>query len=346
MFKKQFHCWWLLITLFGISLLLAQSQLPTIVVTGSVVEQGTERPIEAATVFFQSDSLRFMPQKTDELGFFLFKCPSNELNNSLKYFIYANGFIPHRGAFDLQRVNEPIFVQLKPAPASENGDIVVMGQILDAASHSPLAATPIHLRIGNIILPDIASGENGNFSIVLSPADLGKVATYRIKKAGYAPRYGYITIQKVNPPLKIELNRVSLVVAGYIKNQRSRTALEKVQIMLQLGRSDWIIKYTSKWGFFTHTFDETAAGDTLFYEIIKSGFKSVKGRIIPHTQKAVQLSFDLQPLAASPFYKNKYFLLGSAGAVALMTSIIILSSDEKKSGAINDLPLPPVPPED
>jgi len=332
-----FFCIWLTI----LSPLSAQS-LPKIVITGSVLQMN-DQPIEFAQVIFQLDSLRFEPLQTDQFGFFIFQCSLTDTGKTLKYFVRQSGYIDEKGSLRIRSVNEPALVRLQVSRTTSE-PIIVSGTVR-TEKKQPLSGVQVQLRIGEIILPGGMTGPDGHFQFSLLGDDLGKVATYRVYQTGFAPRYGYLNIQNQNPPLEIILAPHSLSVTGYVKNQATGAPLDQVTVKLWLNSRDTTVKYTNRWGYFAYTFRHSAREDTLFLLAQKAHFHPVAHKIYPETNDELRVEFNLMPLETAPLYKNKYFILGSAGVAAVVTSILIYQNTGDSEESLSDLPLPPIPPD-
>lgn len=315
-----------------------------IVITGSVLERGTDKSVGFAPVVFQLDSIRYRPVKTDQFGFFLFRCAFADTTKMLKYYVQSKTFLPQKGALKLRTINDPLVVWLdKTSQTQPTPKIQVSGRVVDLGNNAPLSQAHIEIRIGDIILPDTVTDAAGKFSFEMVPDDLGKVATYRVKKSGYAPRYGYFTIQKQNSPILIKLAKIKLTVSGYIKNFHSNEPIDRVKIILLLNRSEPVIKYTNEWGYFTHNFQQSTLNDTLRFRAEKTDFHPLEGKVVPEKNDKLQLDLKMKPTALEPIYKNKYFLIGSTG-IAVLIAYVIISNNKDDDQKLDDLPLPPVPP--
>jgi hypothetical protein len=228
-------------------------------------------------------------------------------------------------------------------PSAEPAGLVQLsGEVVDARSQRPISGAQIQIRIGDIILPDTTSDAAGKFAIPLILDDLGRVITYRIKKQGFASRYGYLTISQKNPVLNVALNEISLTVSGYIKKWKTVQPIDQVKVSLGLKSGPIAVEYTNSYGYFSHFFPASAPQDTLYYKIEKKGFRRLNGRIIPLTNEDIALNLELQPISAPPFYTNKYFLIGSAGLAAVITTLILFNDEPEE---LENLPIPPIPPE-
>ncbi len=321
---------------------LVQSQsLENVVITGSVLEEKTGKNIQFAEIVFQLDSLRLPTLTTDQFGFFIFRCTSNDVGKSLKYFVSAAGHQPTRGSVQIQAINETILIIMEPA-AELLQPVQIAGLVVETKSQKPIPDAQIQVRIGDIILPDTTTDASGKFSIPLIPDDLGRVITYRIKKQGVASRYGYMTVTPENPVLNITLNEISLSISGNIKKQKTGEPIEQARVSLGLKSGQLAIEYTNTWGYFSHYFPITAPSDTLYYRIEKKGFYRLDGKVIPLTNEDITLNRELSPFSAIPFYKNKYIIIGSAGLAAVITTLILVNEEPEE---LENLPLPPTPPE-
>ncbi|MBN2088884.1 carboxypeptidase regulatory-like domain-containing protein [candidate division KSB1 bacterium] len=321
---------------------IVQSQnLEKIVITGSIMEDKTDKNIQFAEIVFQIDSLRQPVNKTDQLGFFIFRCTSDDVGKSLKYFVSAPGYQPTRGNILIQAINEPIIIKME-LTTDQVPPVHLAGQVVEAKTQTPVPNAQIQLRIGDIILPDTTTDDSGKFLAPLISDDLGRVITYRIKKQGFASRYGYLTLSQENPVLNITLNEISLTISGYIKKWKTAEPIEQAKVSLALKSGQVAVEYTNSWGYFSHFFPSSSNADTLYYRIEKRDFRRLNGKIIPTTNEDVTLNLELRPISAPPFYKNKYFIIGSAGLAAVITTLILFNEEPEE---IENLPLPPVPPE-
>lgn len=338
-YRILFFCIWLAI----LSPLLAQPS-QKIVMTGSILQSGNDQPVEYAQIVFQIDSLRFPPVQTDQFGFFIFQCSAADTGKILKYYVQHSGFFDKKGELEIRSVNEPVLVYLKPS-ARQSERILVTGSVVSREEQRPMPEVIVELRIGETILPIDTTNTTGEFLFNLVRDDLGKVATYRIYKTGFAPRYGYLNIQMQNEPLKIVLASNSLTVSGYVKNRGTGAPLERVQLKLWLNQHDSTLQYTNRWGFFSHTFQQFALEDTLYLVARKSGFQTAAHKIYPESNAELRLELNLVPREKNPIYKNKYFIIGSAGVVALAASIVIYQNVGEAEDELGELPLPPIPPD-
>jgi hypothetical protein len=338
-FRILFFCIWQAI----LSPLSAQPP-QKIVITGSVLQDRNDQPVEFAQVIFQLDSLRLAPLQTDQFGFFIFQCSDVDTGKNLKYFVRQPGFADEKGSLRIRSVNEPVLVRL-PETKGPSEPILVSGAVNSSETKQPLPGVLVQLRIGDIILPAVTTDTDGHFTFMLVSDDLGKVATYRVYQTGFSPRYGYLSIQNQNSPLEINLAPHSLSVAGYVKNRETGAPLDRVQIQLWLNPPDTTLKYTNRWGFFSHTFQHCAREDTVFLFAQKDHFQSAAHKIYPDTNEELRLELKLVPRETDPIYKNKYFIMGGAGVAALVTSILIYQNVGESDENLSELPLPPIPPE-
>lgn len=316
-----------------------------IVITGSVLNTITEKPVAEATVVFQLDSIRFAGIKTDAFGFFLFYLNATDVGKNLQFFISHPDYQFQPGESLIQSMNDPIIIRLTPNIDRASTELVELrGRILDPVSQLPIPEVHLRFRIGNVILPDSLSDARGEFAVALLADDVGRVVTYRLQKEGYAPRYGYLPVEPRPLSSDLTLEPLMLTVSGYVKNVRNNKPVEQAKVILALKKGPPVTKTTSGWGFFTHSFASVALEDTLRFKIEKAGFYSTEGTILPRSDEELRLNFKMRPIQTEPFYKNKYFLIGSAGAVALITSIIIYHEIQDDLSPQEDLPLPPRPP--
>lgn len=321
---------------------IVQSQgLEKVVITGSVLEDRTGKNIQFAEIVFQLDSLRLPKLITDQFGFFIFRCTPNDVGKSLKYSVSAAGYQPTRGSIQILGINEPIIINMELSPKPMQ-PIRIDGLVVAAKAKMPLADAQIQVRIGDIILPDTTTDISGKFSIPLIADDLGRVLTYRIKKQGFASRYGYLTVTQDNPILNITLNEISVTISGYVKKQKTAEPIEQAKISLGLKSGQLAMEYTNAWGYFSHFFPSSSFADTLYYRVEKKGFHRLHGKIIPTTNEDITLNLELRPFSAPPFYKNIYFIVGSAGLATVITTLILFNEEPEE---LDNLPLPPIPPE-
>lgn len=345
MLKKTVIVIWALIYMFYFRLCFAQTE--SVVIMGSVIDAKDEAPIPHASLIFQIDTLRFHQQLTDELGFFMINLPRINEAKIFKYNIQHEKYLPEKGAYVIQAVNDPLTIGLQRDPSNELKQMLkIEGCIKSEDDELPVVGADLHFRIGEVILPDTSTDENGCFVIPLTPDDLGKVLTYRILKTGFSPRYGYTSIEKDNEPIEIRMQKWVYTVSGYVKDARKGKPLVAARVTLDLESEKPIVKLTSRWGFFTHTFTKLIAGHKITFRVENYEYHPYEIQLEPKNDQETQLEIKLEPLRTKPpIYKNRIFWFATAGVAAITTSILLIVGGDEKEPEPNDLPYPPIPPD-
>lgn len=320
----------------------------SIVVMGSVIDAVDESPVSHARLFFRIDTLRFHQQLTDDLGFFMMNLPGINKGKILKYFVLHENYLTEKGAYVIQAVNDPLTISLQKDTTGESKHkIRIEGCIKSVDDELPIETASLQLRIGEVMLPDTSTDENGCFSIPLISEDLGKVATYRVLKDGYSPRYGYTTIEKENEFMEIRIQKWLFIVSGYVKDAKKGEPIKSARVILDLKSTEPVVKLTSQWGFFTHTFRHLKIDQPFKLRVEKNGYQAYETQLEPKNDQKIQLDILLDRLSTKlPFYKKRLFWYGSAGVAAIATSIILITAGGETEPKPKDLPMPPIPPDD
>ena len=314
---------------------------------GSVIDAGDDFPIPAARLIFQIDTVRYHQRLTDDVGFFLLHLPPTSSGKLLKYFIQHEKHLAEKGAYVIQPVNDPLTIRMKSGAANELKPALKIDGCVKSQEDGPAVVDArVYLRIGEIILPDTLTDENGCFSIPLTPDDLGKVVTYRILKDGFSPRFGYASIAKDIESIDIVMQKWQFTLSGYVKDDGNGKPVQAARVVLDSESEKPIVKLTSRWGFFTHTFTRIQQDHVFKFRIEKDGYQPSVAELEPKNDQKLQLDIKLRRLGGDrPLYKNGWFWLSSVGTAALATTVYIIARSEDEETTPEDLPFPPIPPE-
>jgi len=323
------------------------AETESLVIMGSVIDAVDESPISRARLIFRIDTLRFHQRLTDDFGFFMINLPGINEGKILKYFVLHENYLTEKRAYVIQAVNDPLTIALQKDTSGESKQqLKIEGCIKSIDDELPIESARLKLRIGEVILPDTLTDENGRFSIPLVPDDLGKVVTYQILKDGYSPRYGYTTVERENEFIDIQLQKWLLTVSGYIKDAKNRKPIAAARVFVDADSMEPVVKFTSQWGFFTHTFEQLKMGQPLKMRVEKRGYQSHEAELYPQDEQKIQFNVNLERLSTGPpFYKNRIFWYGSAGVAVITTSIILITRIGGDEPEPKDLPMPPIPPD-
>ncbi|MBN1351713.1 hypothetical protein JXJ21_20025 [candidate division KSB1 bacterium] len=317
-----------------------------ILLMGSTIDATSDVEIANARIIYQIDTLRFHQRLTDNVGFFMIKLPGAYEGKLFKYYLEHENYLPEKGAYIIQAINDPLTFRMhRDSSSTPRQPMKIEGCVKSADDRLPIIDANLFFRIGEIILPDTTTDENGCFSLPLTPDDLGKVMTYQFLKNGYSPRYGYARIEKETEFLDIRMQKWIFTVSGYVKNSKNGKPVAAARVVFDYDATEPIVKLASKWGYFTHTFTDVRIDGLLKIQIEKEGYFPFDMQLEPKNEQETQLDVKLVPIRSKPpFLRNRIFWFGAAGVAAIAASIYLIMRGDDEQPESADLPFPPIPP--